>query len=52
MQHTSPLLLMVDTFPRVGDWMADKLMLNYKHFVECQWQMKDLLFCLQSNHTP
>lgn len=26
---------MVDTFPRVGDWTADKLTLNYKHFVEC-----------------
>lgn len=40
---------MFDTFPGVGDWTADKLTLNYKHFVQCQRQMKDLLFSLQSN---
>lgn len=42
------LLLMVDTFPRVGDRMADKLTLNYKHFVECHWQIKVYCFACKA----
>lgn len=42
------LLLMVDTFPRVGDRMADKLTLNYKHFVECHWQIRVYCFACKA----
>lgn len=42
------LLLMVGTFPRVGDRKADKLTLNYKHFVECHWQIRVYCFACKA----
>lgn len=43
-----PLLLMVDTFPRVGDQSADELTLNYKHFAERRWKIEVYCFACKA----